>query len=271
MTVEKPGFRQVVLTDLTVNVQDTLSRNFKLQLGVVGESVTVSGATETVNTQSAAVSTVVDSQFVENMPLNGRSFQSLIFLTPGITITPSYSGGQFSVNGQRTDANYVTVDGVSANFGITLGGGAGNFGEGVAYNAAGGTNGLISVDAMQEFRIQTSTYAPEFGRSPGAQISIASKGGSNQWHGTAYDYLRNDLFDARNYYNNVGPGITESLDPNDDSLVTSPVGPEIKPVLRQNNFGGTFSGPIWKDRTFFFFSPLWQPSHNQKAPEFPAG
>ena len=227
MTVEKPGFRQVVLTDLTVNVQDTLSRNFKLQLGVVGESVTVSGATETVNTQSAAVSTVVDSQFVENMPLNGRSFQSLIFLTPGITITPSYSGGQFSVNGQRTDANYVTVDGVSANFGITLGGGAGNFGEGVAYNAAGGTNGLISVDAMQEFRIQTSTYAPEFGRSPGAQISIASKGGSNQWHGTAYDYLRNDLFDARNYYNNVGPGITESLDASDASLVTSPGGREI--------------------------------------------
>jgi hypothetical protein len=192
MTVEKPGFRQVVLTDLTVNVQDTLSRNFKLQLGVVGESVTVSGATETVNTQSAAVSTVVDSQFVENMPLNGRSFQSLIELTPGVLITPvssSFSPGMFSVDGQRTNTNYFTVDGVSANFGTNTGfEGAGQSygGSTPAVTSGGGTNGLVSVDAMQEFRIQTSSYAPEFGRSPGAQISIVTKGGTNQWHGMTF-------------------------------------------------------------------------------------
>jgi len=237
MVVEKAGFRQVVLTDITLNVQDVLSRNFKLQVGVVGESVTVSGATETVNTTSAAVSTVVDNQFVENMPLNGRSFQSLIELTPGIVLTPSSQNapGQFSVNGQRNNANYFTIDGVSANIGSTPSYSVGQTMAGVTpgLTSGGGTNGLVSVDAMQEFRIQTSSYAPEYGRMPGAQISIVTKGGTNRWHGTAYDYLRNDFLDARNYFNQP---------------------PEPQPALRQNDFGGTVGGPIWKDKTFFFFS-----------------
>lgn len=102
-----------------------------------------------------------------------------------------------------------------------------------ALTTGGGTNGLVSVDAMQEFRIQTSSYAPEFGRTPGAQISIVTRGGANQWHGTVFDYLRNEIFDARNYFDNP------------------PLG---KPPVRQNDFGGTFSGPVWKDHTFFFFS-----------------
>ena len=99
--------------------------------------------------------------------------------------------------------------------------------------SGGGTNGLVSVDAMQEFRIQTSSYAPEFGRTPGAQISIVTKSGANQFHGTAFDYLRNDFFDARNYFDNP---------------------PQIKPPLRQNDFGGVLGGPIIKNKTFFFFS-----------------
>src|SRR5208337_398341 len=237
MTVEKPGFRQIVLTDLTVNVQDALSRNFKLQLGVVGESVTVSGDVAKVNTQDASVSTVVDSQFVENMPLNGRSFQSLIEMTPGVVPTASGSNapGQFSVNGQRSDANYFTIDGVSANFGagISSSNGQSIAGLAPALTTGGGTNGLVSVDDMQEFRIQTSSYAPEYGRMPGGQISIVTKSGTNRWHGTAYDYIRNDFFDARNYFNQP---------------------PEPQPALRQNDFGGTVGGPIWKDKTFFFFS-----------------
>ena len=243
MVVEKAGFRQVVLPDLTVNVQDVLSRNFKLQLGVVGESVTVSGVGATLNTVSAAVSTVVDDQFVQNMPLNGRSFQSLIALTPGVVFTASE--GQFSVNGQRDNTNYFMVDGVSANFGVSSARQLGETGSGSTpgLTSAGGTNGLVSVDAMQEFRIQTSSYAPEFGRSPGAQISIVTKSGSNRFHGTAFDYLRNDIFDARNWFDFAQPnpafGITTALP---------------KPPLRQNDFGGTFGGPIIKDKTFFFFS-----------------
>ena len=246
MLVNKIDFRQIVLTDLTVNVQDTLSRNFRLQLGVVGESVTVTGtAVGKLNTQSASVSTVVDSQFVENMPLNGRSFQSLIYLTPGVAFTPTVStvvSGTFNVNGQRSDANYITVDGVSANVGTTQFVFQGNTvgGTSVAVNAEGGTNGLVSVDAMQQFRVQTSSFAPQYGRTPGAQISIATKGGTNLWHGTAFDYLRNDFFDARNYYNNAHP---------ENGLPA-----EVKPALRANDFGGTVGGPIWKDHTFFFFS-----------------
>jgi hypothetical protein len=99
--------------------------------------------------------------------------------------------------------------------------------------SGGGTNALVSVDAMQEFRIQTSSYAPEFGRTPGAQISIVTKSGTDQFHGTAFDYLRNDIFDARNWFDTP---------------------PTPKPPLRQNDFGGTLGGPLVKDKTFFFFS-----------------
>ena len=158
IVVQKPRFRQIALTDMTVNVQDLLSRNFRMQVGAVGESITVNGDIAYINTVSGTVSTVVDQQFVDNMPLNGRSFQSLIALTPGVvSIATDNSNNQFVVNGQRPDANYFMVDGVSANFGIapaytiaqTLGGTTPGF------TAAGGTNGMVSVDAMQEFRIQT--------------------------------------------------------------------------------------------------------------------
>ena len=191
--------------------------------------------------ESAAVSTVVDRQFAENLPLNGRSFQTLIQLTPGVVLTTSSyaSDGQFSVNGQRADSNYWMVDGVSANIGVssssaatdTLSGSLGGF------SAQGGTNSLVSVDAMQEFRIQTSTFAPEFGRTPGGQISIVTRSGTNQFHGTAFDYFRNDVLDANNWFNG-----------------TSTTPPLPKAEERQNDFGGTFGGPIIKDRTFFFFS-----------------
>lgn len=237
MEVEKTGFKPIQLVDLTVQVQDALSRNFKLEVGAVGEIVTVNGAGEMLNTTSASVSTVIDDQFVQNMPLNGRSFQSLIALVPGVTFTPSNSSspGQFSVNGQRTDANYFMVDGVSANIGAGTGSNMGDTigGTTPGWTIQGGTNGLVSVDAMQEFRIETSSYAPEFGRTPGGQISVVTKSGTNQWHGDAFDYLRNDVFDARDWFNHV---------------------PAVKPPLRQNDFGGTLGAPIWKNRTFFFFS-----------------
>jgi hypothetical protein len=110
------------------------------------------------------------------------------------------------------------VDGVSANFGTTIISLGQTLGGAIpGLTAQGGTNGLVSVDAMQEFRIQTSSYAPEFGRTPGAQISIVTKSGANQFHGTAFDYLRNDIFDARNYFDTP---------------------PLSKPPLRQNDFGG---------------------------------
>jgi hypothetical protein len=241
MEVEKAGFRTVNLTGLTVNVQDNLEENFKLDVGAASESMTVEANGASVNTTDATVSTVIDRQFAENLPMNGRSFQTLIELTPGVVVTASNGEdmGQFSVNGQRPSANYWTVDGVSANIGTSPYGTPGNgLGGSVGgFNVQGGTNSLVSVDAMQEFRIQTSTYAPEFGRTPGGQISIVTRAGTNQFHGTAFDYLRNDVLDANNWFN---------------GFTNSPPLPKAKE--RQNDFGGTIGGPIFKDRTFFFFS-----------------
>jgi hypothetical protein len=240
--VEKPGFKTVVKSDVILHVQDTAAINFEMAVGSVSEIVTVQAGGLVIDTTDATVSTVVDRQFAENLPLNGRSFQTLIQLTPGVVLTASNTNdnGQFSVNGQRAASNYWMVDGVSANIGvgITESGQPGNGlgGSLGSFSVLGGTNSLVSVDAMQEFRIQTSTFAPEFGRTPGGQISIVTRSGTNQFHGTAFDYLRNNLFDANNWFNTH----------------VSPVLPKAEE--RQNDFGGTFSGPILKDRTFFFFS-----------------
>jgi Carboxypeptidase regulatory-like domain/TonB dependent receptor len=243
MAITAAGFKVVNVTDVTVNVQDHLEQNFKLVVGSISESITVEGGAPLVDTESATVSTVVDRQFAENLPLNGRSFQTLIQLTPGVVVVPSNydDNGQFSINGQRASSNYWMVDGVSGNIGtgVNLLGTPGNSlaGTNGSFSSLGGTNSLVSVDAMQEFRIQTSTYAPEFGRTPGGQISIVTRSGTNQFHGTAFDYVRNDVFDASNWFN----GYTN-------------MPPLPKAKERQNDFGGTFGGPIFKKRTFFFFS-----------------
>ena len=238
MEVQKAGFNEVATKDFSLSVQQKLEQDFSLEIGSTTQTITVDSSTLAIDTQDATVSTVVDRQFAENLPLNGRSFQSLIQLTPGVVLTANNGSetGQFSVNGQRADANYWTVDGVSANIGISA---AGYVGEGLAgslgaTNVFGGTNSLVSVDALQEFRIQTSTYAPEFGRTPGGQISIVTRSGTNQFHGSGFDYLRNDALDANDWFANTA-GLPKAKE-------------------RQTDFGGTFSGPILKNKTFFFFS-----------------
>src|SRR6185503_19392800 len=189
-----------------LHVQDALEINFEMALGETSEAITVEGGAPLVNTESGTVSTVIDRTFVENLPLNGRSFQTLIMLAPGVVVTPTArtDQGQFSVNGQRTDANYFSVYGVSANFGVTgffpLVQAAG--GALPALSPSGGTNSLVSVDVMQEFRIQTSSVAPEFGRTPGGQISVVTRSGTNAFHGTLFEYFRNDVLDATDWFVN---------------------------------------------------------------------
>jgi hypothetical protein len=237
MQVTAPGFRVVNLTNLMMNVQDTIEQNFTMAIGSVAESITVEARTAPLDI-SGAVSTVIDQKLVTQMPLNGRSFQGLIQLTPGVVTaaTNNNSQGQFSVNGQRTNANYFTLDGASANAGISTFFSLGQSFAGTvpSFGALGGTNTLVSTDAIQEFAIQSSTYAPEFGRTPGAQISIVSKSGTNAFHGDAFEYLRNDLFDANDWFADHN-GVA-------------------KPALRQNDFGGVVGGPVRKDKTFFFIS-----------------
>src|SRR5205814_9147104 len=137
------------------------------------------------------------------------SFQALIELTPGTVLTKSNYAvqGQFSVNGQRDNANHFMIDGVSANVGVGAGVSLVQTAGGTvpAFTALGGTNNLVSVDALQEFRIQTSTYAPEFGGMPGGQVSIVTRSGTNQFRGTLFDYFRNDVLDANDWFaNNLG-------------------------------------------------------------------
>jgi hypothetical protein len=239
--VEKRGFKKLIKPDVILHVQDSLNIDFEMTLGSASENVTVEAGTALINTESATVSTVVDRTFADNLPLNGRTFQTLIMLTPGVVVTQTAfdDQGQFSVNGQRADANYFTIDGVSANFGVTgyfpLVQAAG--GALPALTVSGGTNSLVSVDAMEEFRVQASSFAPEFGRTPGGQISIATRSGTNAFHGSLFEYFRNDVLDANDWFN----GYTNEP-------------PLPKPEERQNDFGGTFGGPIIGDRTFFFFS-----------------
>ncbi|HEX9425264.1 MAG TPA: TonB-dependent receptor [Pyrinomonadaceae bacterium] len=248
--VENQGFTPAEIKDVVLNVNANVSLNIELKVGAVGATVDVKSEAPLIN-ESPTVGTVVDRQFVENLPLNGRSFQSLITLTPGTVLTRASAeeSGQFSVNGQRPNANYFTVDGVSANIGVSISTSLfQSGGSSLALSAAGGTNSLVSVDALQEFRVLTSTYAPEFGRTPGGQVQIVTRSGTNQFSGTLFEYFRNDALDANDWFAN-SRGLP-------------------KPALRQNDFGGVLGGPLYlprfgeggpalydgENRTFFFFS-----------------
>jgi hypothetical protein len=234
--VEKTGFKTVIKPDVTLHLQDTLEINFEMTLGSISESITVEAGAPLLNTSDGSVGTVIDRNFVDNLPLNGRSFNTLLQLTPGVLIVGnSGDGGQFSVNGQRSNANYFEVDGVGVNFGV----GAGALeqsGSGAtqAFNAYGGTASLVSVDAMQEFRVETSSFAPEYGRAPGGQVGITTRSGTSEFHGDAFDYLRNTVLDANDWFANAAG--------------------EPRAAEEQNDFGGVFGGPLVKGKTFFFFS-----------------
>jgi hypothetical protein len=249
--VSKVGFKTLIKPDITLNVETALALNFTLPVGARSESITVEAGSSSINTTDGSISTVIDRKFVQNIPLNGRSFQDLISMTPGVvTQTPQntsqFSGyaGDFSVNGQRTESNYYTVDGVSGN--INAGDGFGAYGPAssgavAAATALGTTQSLVSVDALQEFRVLSSSYSAQYGRSPGGQFSLATRSGTNAFHGSVFDYLRNNFFDANDWFNDH---------------YGDPIG-----ALRQNDFGGTLGGPITlpriyegKDKSFFFAS-----------------
>jgi hypothetical protein len=242
LQVAKPGFKTLIKPDIILRTEDALAVNFTLPVGAALETVTVEAGSSALQTQSAAVSTVIDRQFVENLPLNGRSFNTLLQLTPGVVIAPSNNNGgnpgQFSISGQRTDANNFSVDGVSANFGVSLGtngymGSAGT-GSAQAFSVLGGSSSLVSVDALQEFRVETSSFAPEFGRQPGGQVLLTTRSGTNDFHGGIFDYFRNTVMDANNWFSNHA---------------SLPRAPE-----HHNDFGGFLGGAFRKDRTFFFAS-----------------
>ena len=234
VSVTATGFKKADAPALRIEIGDQSRQDFTLEIGASQQTIEVNSNASPLETESASAGTVVSQALAQNLPLNGRSFNNLFLVVPGV----QQSGGEYSINGQRTESNQYYFDGVSANVGVygsaTFAGTAGGGGQIASTNAAGGTNSLLSVDALQEFQIQTSTYAPEFGRTPGGQIEVNSRSGTNAFHGTASDYFRNNVLDANNWFNNQ-LGISRQ--------------PE-----NQNDFGGTLGGPVIRNRTFFFFS-----------------
>jgi hypothetical protein len=251
LRIRSDGFATTQVDGITLNIGDSKNILIRMRIGPVSESVEVDASGLTLNDSNASVSTVVDRKFVGNLPLDGRSFQDLISMTPGVVTRspqtagqPASSQGDFSVNGQQPESNSFFVDGVSANINSGLTSGESRLtstGTAAGATALGTTQTLVSIDALQEFRVLSSTYSAEYGRTPGGQFTFLSRSGTESLHGTAYEYFRNNHFDAADWF-------TSSLNPSLESY-------------SQNDFGGTAGGPVTlsgiarhQQKTFFFLS-----------------
>lgn len=240
LLVQAKGFADLTISRIDLKVRDKQSLKLEMTLETTKNSVTVEGQTVGISAD-VSVGAAVEEDFLRHLPVNGRSVQALVQLAPGI-VSGLGPGGDLNSNGLRSNTNYYMLDGVSygtANLGMGGGpGGGGGPGAMVAAIAGGGGGTLgpngPSIDSLQEVRIQTSTFAPEFGRTPGAQISMTSRGGTNAIHGSAYEYFRNDKFNANDWFANEA-GLSRG-------------------EMRQNQFGGTIGGAVVKDKTFLFGS-----------------
>ena len=223
VTVEHPGFKKAVTVPISLDVQQRIAMDVTLEVGQISESVEVTSSTPLLETETSELGQVVDNKRVANLPLNGRNFAQLALLTAGTA--PSEPGARdeggfgFSANGARSLQNNFLLDGVDNNSNLP--------------DLLNETNYVIqpSVEALEEFKVQTNAYSAEFGRGNGAIINATIKSGTNQFHGSAYEFLRNEKLDAKNFFD----------DPN------SPIAP-----YKQNQFGFTIGGPIIHNRTFFF-------------------
>jgi outer membrane receptor protein involved in Fe transport len=230
---KKQGYKITELKNIRLTVAQEFVQDIKLEVGPETQTVSVSARQPELNSTNGAVSTVIGRQLIEDLPLNGRSLDTLFELTPGVVYTGGVGG--YVINGQRATANNLTIDGASANVSLApvTGSNGNNIGGiGLPESASGGTNGVLPIDALEEYRIQTSTYSAEFGRTPGGQIQVRSRAGSDQYHGTLFEYLRNQVFDATDWF----------IEHDDQK----------QPALRMNDFGGTFGGPLWRKKLFFF-------------------
>jgi Carboxypeptidase regulatory-like domain/TonB-dependent Receptor Plug Domain/TonB dependent receptor len=228
ITAAAPGFATEVQTNITLTVGTQQVLNLVMQVGRVTEKVQVAGEAPTVQLASSAISAVVSSTTVRELPLNGRSWTDLATLQPGVTaIETQYGttvpargnrgfGAQVSISGARPQQNNYRLDGVSLN----------DYANGGPGSVIGGN---LGVDAIQEFSVLTSNYSAEYGKTSGGVVNAVTHAGSNQFHGSAYEFLRNSALDARNFFD-LGK----------------------IPPFKRNQFGGSAGGPIRKDRTFFF-------------------
>ena len=223
---EKMGFKATVRRGVNLDVGQEVVVTLRLELGEIVQQIVISEEAPVVNTTTAAISGVVSEREVKDLPLNGRSFDNLITLNPGAinysamksAQTSTSNGNTFSVAGRRTAENLFLLNGIeytgSSQLAITPGGVSGE---------------LLGIDAIREFNVLTDTYSAEYGKRAGAQVSVVTQSGSNALHGSAFEFLRNSVLDARNYFAKGG-----------------------NPPFKQNQFGGSAGGPLKKDRMFLF-------------------
>jgi len=222
VTVTATGFAQAIRTGIQLALSQQIHLDVAMSLGSTQQSVEVSAGQAVLQTENATLGTTVDTNRTVNLPLNGRKFNDLAVLTPGVRVSnpdnhsSSTAGSTIASNSGRSDWGAVQVDGVV-----------------MTNTRSAYVNSYPSVDAIEEFRVQTGNFSAEYGFSAGTNINVQLKSGTNRFHGSAFEFIRNDAVDARNYFR---------------------VAPLRKNILRQNQFGATIGGPIYKNKTFFFFS-----------------
>jgi hypothetical protein len=229
---EAKGFRAIVRENIAVGVGADIRVDFTMQPGEMAQTITVTEAVPLVETTNATLGGTLQSQVISNLPLNGRNFQNMLQLRPGVTIYPGGAGKSQSSNGNRPEDNVYMVNGVMASDPWVAQSVYGNV------LAAGDQSTIMPVDAIDEFKLEMNPRA-QYGWKPGAIVSVGIKSGTNAIHGSAYAYGRDTVFDARNYFNPaVQPaGVVFNAD---------------KQPVALEQFGGTLGGPIKKDKLFYF-------------------
>src|SRR2546428_5283477 len=231
-----PGFKTKEVMSVTLAVTDTVALDQTLEVGATSEEITVEAVAETIQTATSTIGTTVTGNTISSLPLPARNFTAVLGMAPGVAVDVangvSFGKGSInmSVNGANPEKNNFQMDGVAIN------------------NAAGNNMAIESglytgiaipnPDAIQEFKIQTSTYDSSYGRNPGANVNVVTKSGSNKFHGSLFEFFRNEHLNANDFFYNRD----------------NPLSATRKQILRQNQFGGTFGGPVKQNKLFFFGS-----------------
>ncbi|HKZ01723.1 MAG TPA: TonB-dependent receptor, partial [Pyrinomonadaceae bacterium] len=218
------GFEPLLFPNVLLTVNETATVSLVMKVSGITAGVTVDSGEALVNTQTSELSYLVNERAIRDLPLNGRNYTDLALLQPGVIPYSHRDGGSvvahglaMSINGQDPRSNVYLLDGTPQN----------DFTNGPAGSAA---STVLGVETIREFRVEANSYGAEFGRNSGGQINVVSKAGTNDYHGSLYLFHRNDNFDARNFFDGAQ-----------------------KPEFKRNQFGGSFGGPIKREKTFFFF------------------
>ncbi len=249
LEVMAQGFSRTQVKNVVVTVGSDSRMDLKLQVGSVSEAITVNEELPLIDTTSSSLGSVVDERRMTDLPLNGRNWVDLTLMQPGIAqfaipsftttggniVIAGFNGTIYSSNGGSVRSNFYSLDGA-------------NMRNLIGFNAASVTNTSLGVDGIKEYKVVTSMFSAEYGLAMGSHTIIVSKGGTNQFHGDVFEYMRNSSLDARNYFDALDTANINGF--GTDKSVGYP-GKRLPPFKR-NNFGGAFGGPIRRDKTFFY-------------------